>query len=269
MSTCSPWATIADVCEPCNASGFDKAVLHSALQMASDILFDLTRRRWPGVCSDKVRPCRRGEGCLNLAQLGAAWDAQMGGSIVGAGAGLFQSGRPVCGCGTIRQLQLQSPVVAITEVLIDGAVVNPAFYRVDDRKFLTALDDQVWPVCQRMELPDSELNTWSVSYTFGAEPPIGGRIAAASLGCQLALACNPTAVESGACRLPKRVTTITRQGVTLAVLDPLTLFSDGLTGLPEVDLWVMAANRGPRSRRANVLVPDQAPRFRRTGTPGS
>ena len=51
------------------------------------------------------------------------------------------------------------------------------------------------------------------------------------------------------------MTSITRQGISLAVLDPLTLFVDGLTGLPEVDLWVQSVRLGRARRSASLMVP--------------
>ena len=124
---------------------------------------------------------------------------------------------------------------------------------------------QGWPCCQRLDLADSEDETWAVSYSYGVDPPIGGIRAAAALGCQLALAFEPETI--GTCRLPQRVTSLSRQGVTMAVLDPLELFADGKTGLAEVDLWVASVMLGAARRRAVVRVPGQPRRgIRRIAT---
>ena len=124
---------------------------------------------------------------------------------------------------------------------------------------------QGWPCCTRLDLADTEEDTWSITYTYGQNPPIGGIRAAAVLACELTLAFQPETVNQ--CRLPKRVTSITRQGVSMAILDPLTLFADGLTGLSEVDLWVSSVAVGAKRRRASVIVPGQpAHGIRRTNT---
>ena len=65
-----------------------------------------------------------------------------------------------------------------------------------------------------------------------------------SLMCELAKAC----YTDQACRLPQRVTSITREGVTLAMLDPFEMLDKGRTGLFEVDLWLEAVNRAARMR---------------------
>lgn len=244
--TCSPWAAPADVCAPCSDEGFDVGVLTTSLQVASDILFDLTRRRWPGVCTDVVRPC----GYRTRSRWGV-------GGVGWCGC----NSSSTCGCRRLSEIRLPGhPVVEVTSVKIDGVVVAPARYRIDNNRWLVYLPEsdeaerRGWPCCQRLDLADTEDDTWSIAYSFGTLPPPGGNRAAASLGCQLALACSPATV--GQCALPKRVTSIVRQGVTMAVVDPLTLFKDGLTGLADVDLWVAAVNRGAATRPATVWSPN-------------
>lgn len=247
-STCAPWATVADVGAPCNEYDFDVVTLETSLQIASDVLFQLTGRRYSGECETTIRPCgyRQPDSCGCLSSR-------------------------ACGCRRLSELRLPGVVVEVTEVRIDGAVVDPARYRVDDWRTLVYLpesdtaDRQGWPCCQRLDQPDTEPDTWSVTYTHGIDPPPGGVRAAAVLGCQLALSFNPD--TAGQCRLPKRVTAITRQGVTIAVLDPLTLFADGITGLADVDLWVQSELIGAKRRSAQVLVPGMhTAATRRAGT---
>lgn len=262
MSTCDPWAVQADLPEPCASAAIATGLLDDALQIASDVLYEWTGRRWPGVCSDTIRPCGyrtttspKPTGS-NAAASGSEW------------CGCHDSRD--CGCGGLSEVRLPGyPVAAVSEVKIDGTVVDAARYRVDDRRWLVYLPEsdtaerQNWPCCQRLDRADTEDDTFSIAYTYGEAPPVGGNRAAAALACQLALAFDPDA--AGECRLPKRVTTITRQGVSMAVLDPLTLFGDGLTGLPEVDLWVQSVQSGPARRRATAFRPGRRRRVRRTG----
>lgn len=52
------------------------------------------------------------------------------------------------------------------------------------------------------------------------------------------------AVSGGACMLPDRITSITRQGVTWTTLDPASFLKNGLTGVSSVDQWISTSNQG-------------------------
>lgn len=264
--TCAPWATLADVCSPCDDYDFDIVLLGNCLQWATDILYDLTKRRWPGECTELVRPCA-GPGRREAPWAGWAWDAAGGRSWCGCATW------NTCGCSSFSEIVLPRSGVTSVTVTIDGIEIDPSLYQLyDGFKLVYQPDDgdptgrTGWPCCQDFRMPLTEVGTWAIDMTWGSAPPVGGIMSAAILGCQLALGCQPETV--GQCRLPKRVTSITRQGIVVAaVLDPLTLFAEGLTGIPEVDLWVASANRGQASRGATVFMPGQRTRqsFRRPG----
>lgn len=247
QSTCAPWATIADVCAPCDEYDFPADLLEDSLQFASDVLFNLSGRQWPGLCEiDGLRPSaqyRAWDPGPPSARQARTESTRWWPGNAREPWGWCSCNREVnVGCRSLPSVQLLGyPIGDVTEVKIDGEVLDPEFYRVDEYQYLVRLPDSDgnnvgWPCCQHLELADDQPGTWSVSYEYGAAPPIGGVRSCASLGCQLALACRPATV--GSCRLPKRVTTITRQNVTLAILDPMSLFKDGMTGLAEVDLWL-------------------------------
>lgn len=245
MTLCTPWAVVADVCPPCD--DLDPLLLADWLEVSSSILFELTGRRWPGECTEVVYPT--GRECME-------W--------LGHHHGLPHAPKR-------RGLRLPGyPVVEIEEVKIDGVAVDPDRYRVDDSRWLVYIppvpyvsgDRQNWPNVNNERLALDSEGTWSVEYVYGTLPPPGGREAAAALGCQLALSCSPAG--AGECRLPTRISSITRQGITMAVLDPLTLFADGMVGLPEVDIWLQAQRLGVARRPAGLVVPGRRPLVRRS-----
>lgn len=257
--TCVPWATSADACSPCDDYELDVDALDQWMQVASDVLFQFTRRRWAGVCYDVIRPSAQYREQVNV---GAWWN---GGRTSPYGWCSCNRSSDY-GCASVPQIKLPGfPVIDddSLEVLIDGVELDPGAYRVDDHRLLVRTDGDGWPCCQDMTKDATEEGTFQISYPYGAEPPIGGVTAAAALGCQLFLSCQPEELSGGRCRLPQRVTSITRQGTTIAILDPLSLFKEGLTGLPEVDLWVASVNRGDATRRATVIVPGRSRGYRR------
>lgn len=220
------------------------------MQMASDILFGLTKNRWPGECADVVRPPDR---CV------CGWVARplvYDTSVVG----LDDFGYPRCGCGYVSQYRLPGfPVLHVDQVLVNGDVIPPDRYRVDNYAELVYLPDpdgtgtpiSGWPLWQRPAFPVTEPGTWQVSYTYGSPPPIGGKVAAALLGCQIALGL----AGDDTCRLPSGTIQATRQNLTVAILDPLTVFPQGLTGLREVDLWLSSLRYADENKAASVWVP--------------
>ena len=234
---CTPWAVQDDVCGSC--VDLDPLSVTAWLDVASTVLYELTGRRWPGECSETVYPT--GEECLSWL------------------------GRPPYFSNLRRRgFKLPGyPVTGVEQVVINGDVVDPDRYRVDDGRWLiyippvpySAGDRQNWPDVNDERLALGSVGTWSIEYSYGYGPPPGGKEMAASLGCELAKSCSDPDGEGGECRLPARVTSITRQGVSMAVLDPLTLFSDGLVGLPECDLWIAAMNLGVKRRPAALVVP--------------
>lgn len=245
---CTPWAEIGDM--PCMDYETDSAVAEAMLLFASDVLYEFTGRQWPGVCISTVRPC------AERSRGGAAGWWPVGGRRGSWGSCSCNRSRR-CGCSSLSEVRLADHVLEVVHVVVDGVVVPPVEYALDDHRFLVGLTEadgspRVWPCCQRLDREPTEAGTWEVTFTHGGMPPRGGSLAAASLACELVKAFTP---DAKGCRLPKRVTSITRQNVTVSLLDPLTLFSEGQTGLPEVDLWLGSVIAGRRRRRARLIVP--------------
>jgi len=215
------------------------------------ILYEISGRQFPGVCSAVVRPCKIGCGCWDWNDYDTCGDH--------------------CGCGSLSVVTLAGyPVTEITEVLIDGVVVDPLTYRLDGYRDLVRLDDygpsyvsRSWPGCQNLALDSDQPGTWQVTYNWGVAPPPVGLKAAAALACELWNAC-PSG--SGKCRLPGRVTKVVRQGVTF---DRVTVLAEllrmGATGILDIDLFIGTYNPSELRRRPSVWSPDVPQYPRRTG----
>jgi hypothetical protein len=239
-SVCSPWADADDL--PEEVTGVHQpAVVQSMLFVASDQLWALSGRRW------------RGPGCTRRVTI-----TESGGPAERA---VIARGAPVTSPGPVldRLMLPDDAVTEVTEVLdFAGVPIAAERWRLIDGRALEALD----PATGRaVGWPWREI---TVAYAHGAPPPEGGRQAVITLASELLLARS----ASSACRLPKRVQTITRQGVSMTVLDPLDFFGKGLTGLPEVDAWLSSVNPGRARRRAAVFSPDVNRTKVRTHTTG-
>jgi hypothetical protein len=287
---CAPWAEITDLVSPCreNAYNFEQDVIDDALLTASEILYHLTYEQWPGPCENVVRPCAAyctvdtiRTHAYSLSSYGiSSWPSNIGmnaETAIGLIGGCMSCGcRDVhqCGCWWVSQIELgQSPIVSVESVLIDGNLVDPDRYRVDDYRWLVYLPDPSgddsrtgWPCCQRLDLATTEDGTFEVEFTVGGLPSRAGIRAAAVLACQFMLAWTPG--NAGECKLPKRVTSLSRQQVSMNLTDPVQLFDKGLTGIAEVDLWVQAIRSERQNRRGAVVIPErQRSQVRRTTFP--
>lgn len=262
-SACAVWATVDDICSPCDDYDFPTSLLEDSLVVASDVLFELSGRQFPGSCSDTVRPCARrtpDDSFPNREVIAYGWTPYY---YPWSGCGCNSSSR--CSCAGLSQLTLGAyPITSITEVKVDGVVLDPSAYDVHDYRYLVRIDGENWPCCQDLTLDSDQDNTFEVSFTYGTLPPSPGVRAATDLACQLALSCSPETV--GECTLPQRVTSITRQGVTMVVLDPFDFLEDGRTGVYTVDLFLKTYNPNGLRRPAQVISPDIGKRVRRVTT---
>lgn len=236
------WCTVENLLGPCVNATFDDGIIDRAIGMVSQVLYEMTGRRWPGLQSDVVRPA------YPLARCGGRYGR---GPLYGRGR---QCGE--CGCyDDHRLIQLPGrPVRAITEVRVADEIVAPSAYAVVDGSWLVRRDGQPWPYLVDITADVAGPGQLVVDYTWGADPPPAWADAAGILACELATGWNPD--TAGSCRLPKRVTQISRDGVTMAILDPLTLFAGGLTGLPEVDMMLGALRAGAKRSSAVYVAED-------------
>jgi hypothetical protein len=242
---CNAWATEEEVAACCSVEvGTDFDLFTEVATSASRLLFELEGRLHAGTCEKTVRPCQTGGCGTQILSRGhiVTWDGNY----------WRNGGAPTCGCRATSTVWLSGyPVREVIEVKIDGVLVAPSEYRLDEWRKLTRLNGERWPLCQRLDLNDSEEGTWSVRYTYGQNPPDIGRSAAAQLACEIYKAC-----QGLECKLPTGVTRITRQNVTIE----RTYFqrdADGVwrTGLQLVDLFLNSVNRAGILRRPSIYAP--------------
>lgn len=246
---CGPWATVQDVRPAVRAelAELTDQQLQEELMRASEILWALSGRRWYG------------EGCTETATLRstppmsgtASWPYHTSwGKCACWGWGTWQGGWLWPAMGDYRgqhhaepfAIQLpRSPLASIVSVTVNGVLFTD--WRMVRAGWLERTDGQAWHTCD-----DSTV----IVYTFGEAPPAGGRDSAVELGVELAKA----KLNLSSCRLPIRTTNVTRQGVTMTILDTMDFLDKGRTGLPGVDLWLAAVNPQATPQAATVWSPD-------------
>ena len=131
-------------------------------------------------------------------------------------------------------VHLAGPVAGIERVRIKGVELDVDEYIVEN-SILYRLNGN-WPA---QDLGRPESLSWSVDYLRGVAVPAGVDVLTGLLAAEFVTACGG---NSSKCRLPRNVVSTTRQGVTYQVYDPTTMYSQGKTGLAEVDLWLSSVN---------------------------
>lgn len=245
MPACG-WEVIG--CETCEAyTGLSPEVQAEVEAWAVDYLWQTTNERF-GLCSEIVRPCRAS--CAGTGAWAFPWDRSF--AFFGGCGRCGDS----CSCRYVEQVKLPGIVAEPLEVLVDGEPVDLSAFRVDDWNVLVREDGGRFPTCQDLGRPLGDPGTWGVEYLQGEPVPPGGSLVAGILACEFAKAlCNDST-----CRLPRRVSSIQRQGVVIGILDNFAGLEKGLLGIFEIDAWVMSQNKP--NRRAVVRSPDvQVPRI--------
>jgi hypothetical protein len=243
---CEPWATTTDICAPCNE--LEPELLENMLLVASETLYVLSGRQFRGSgCEATVRP-------------------------------EFPCGVNYGPCGGPFEIVLPHyPVTEVTEVKVrqthngDLETLTEDQYRLDNHSTLVRLQDaddiyRGWPRQEIRQNSNGIGRYLEVTYTYGQAPPLLGKQAAAVLACEFALACDPDAATK--CRLPKKVQSIVRQGVSMEFIDPEQFLAEDLTGIYETDIFLRVFNPAKLRRRASVWSPD-LPAFRTVPFGGS
>lgn len=224
-------------CLPLSDSEPDRIAQENAEDLAVAVLWALSGRQF-GVCEVIARPCP--EPCMD--SIAGGWLGGPGWTPLWDGAN-WRNVR--CGCTghcsasgpSIIHLgsNMALPVREVIEVKIGGVVLDPSAYKLEG-DLLYRVGGAQWP-SQDLTRPLDEPGTWSVTYTRGTAPPAGVGVLVALLAKEFMAACG-----GGKCRLPRRVQTVSRQGVTYSMVDPTDIYREGLTGLSEVDIWLASVN---------------------------
>lgn len=239
-SVCTPWATVDDATTKQREQVANDELLALKIDDASQLLYALTGRRWRGAC---VRTdVTLHVGCLCMARDGYplptyAWAERVG----------YDSRTLAVNDWGLQPWAIRlpdEPVREVTALAFNGTPLDLDAFRLTGNRDLWAQPrGTIW-------LRGDYVGSW----TFGAAPPDLVKGATVTLAVELA-----AAAQGAKCRLPARVQSITREGVSMVLLDPLEFLDKGRTGIPEVDLVINALNPGRLAAPPRVLSPDLMP----------
>lgn len=169
--------------------GLEQAVAEDLLDDASDLVYMLSGGSIFGVCEGTVRPCRTCW-CMHCIS-----------------------------CCEIDAIPLRRDAIEVSEVIIDGVVLDPANYVLSPRGKLVKITTdghrpKPWPCCQRLYRPLTADDTFGITYTFGQpEQPQWVKNAVIELACDM----GTHFASNNQGRLPSNTTAVTYANVTLSL----------------------------------------------------
>lgn len=217
------WITPSDTIDPTGM------YTDEAIQTASTVLYKLTGEKYPGISTST-------DAITSTAYSNAMTAPQLiGGKMYNL---------PRAAMGGQRELNLrQKPVLSVQSVSVDGVLLDPSQYSLRNNAYIVRTAPHQW-----MLSPTSEI---TVTYKHGARPPVAGRAAATRLANEIIL----WYLGDNRCALPERITSVSRQGVSYTILQPMDFISQGNTGIYAVDSFIAAVNPDKQRKKPAIFHP--------------
>ncbi len=237
---CGPWAELEDLPEgcPCRTEGSggedpSDLELEELLMQSTEVMWELLAYPALGGCPRTIHPCRTN---LGYAPSKAVREATLRWGTCAC-----------CGCDAVV---LAGPIADITEVIVDGVVLDPSEYELHDNWHLVRVDG-TWPMGGG---PASE-QRFVITYAIGAPVPTLVRDAVIELANQLWL----DRCGSADSRLPRAATGASSQGVSYSFSrrEEVDRVKTAGSELPTVRKAVSTYNPTGASLRTLVYSPDQ------------
>lgn len=266
-SPCCGWGLDLSCCmapsgvfpDPCLVGGqsVPQSVTDIAAQAAIEYMWAATGRQF-GTCNVTLNLCKTDScGSCHSGSGGGMLDADYGFGFPwypehladGSWVNLSCSSCDDCLCGKCS-IRLPYPACEVTQVVLGGVEQDLAGFGIYDYKELVYAGASPSGTCD-ISCGDT------VSVTYGRPVPALVLRATAEFACQLIKSC-----VGAPCQLPQRMSSITRQGISVSFLDPMEFLKEGLTGLYLVDLAVRTYNPNQLQKRPSVSSPDSVGKWR-------
>ncbi len=251
-----PWIDVDD-CELCGADSFPPGRLERAILAASELLFSSTCKQFTGILQDSIRPSMAASGAFGgftrdfpILADGSRWVpfglGELPGLVFGCGCGSFE----FTGCRLHSAVYLPGvPVIEVTSVKVDGEEITD--WTLVDNRAVWRNEGAWFPCCADPTIPLTDDGSFGIDYTYGVLPNAAGLLACEVLACELARSWGGDCDD---CRLPRRLTSIVREGMSVSILDPFQFLDQGRFGLWETDVFVSQFDcKAGAERPASVL----------------
>lgn len=218
-------------CKDADGMTEDDPRITDAIDDATLVLFYLTGRQFAGTCTATVRPpCH--------------------------------SGTCACGCSPFQVDLGTWPVTSLSAVRYGGVTYEDTdltdTFHVNDYRYLARNDGEPfesgnqWAIAESGEDNSDNTYVFEVTLAYGIAIPRLLKRATRALACQFVSAC-----AGKPCKLPERVTSVTRSGLSMDVASVTDLLKDGRTGIYEVDLAIQVFNPSKLQSPSFLFMPSK------------
>ena len=234
----SPWITVEDLAVP------ESPYAQDAIEYATFVLYKLSGEKYPGISRTQeiyVAESRRSthadpistEAARNIQMIGVPPTIQYP-----------------------QRLYLRGvPVHEVHSVSYGNAVLDPTEYILFNKRFLKLSNGAIWNyACDQRGI--------TVDYSYGMMPPSAGRLAASTLANELLILLGENS-NSAQCRIPERVTSVSREGISFDMVNPMEFKDEEKTGIWEIDLFIRTSNPSRAKKQPRLLSASDPRRYRR------
>lgn len=217
------WLSKSDTIDP------DGEFTQAAVDLASRILFQATGEKYTGISTSTDAYQDQYNASVQLQPVVVYGDV--------INVPRFPTG--------VRNLRLRStPVLSVISITRNGVVMDSTAYTLRNNAYIVQTNGVPWVLDSRDLM---------ITYRHGTPIPPSGKRVATRLANELIHSWK----DDGLCSLPERVQSVTRQGMSFAILDPQEFIHNGKVGIVEVDYFIQAVNPDKARKKSKVFSVDK------------
>lgn len=234
----APWITAAETAFP------ESPYAQTAVEYATFVLYKLTAEKYPGISrtTESYVAESRGSSHADPVSTEALQNIQR----IGVPTSIQYP----------KRLYLRgTPAHEVFSVHYGETLLDPSEYILFNKRFLKLRNGVIWNyACDQRGI--------TVDYSYGMLPPQAGILAATTLANELLILMGEGS-DMNQCRIPERVRSVSREGISFDLIDPQEFMDDGRTGIWEIDLFIRTANPSRAKKQPRLLSASDPRRYRR------
>ena len=234
----TPWITAAETAFP------ESPYAQTAVEYATFVLYKLTAEKYPGISrtTESYVAESRGSSHADPVSTEALQNIQR----IGVPTSIQYP----------KRLYLRgTPAHEVFSVHYGKTPLDTSEYILFNKRFLKLSNGAIWNyACDQRGI--------TVEYSYGMLPPQAGILAATTLANELLILMGEGS-DMNQCRIPERVRSVSREGISFDMIDPQEFMDDGRTGIWEIDLFIRTANPSRAKKQPRLLSASDPRRYRR------